>query len=114
MTPDVENQFPGAAPGSVNGIEGHKRFVGPFLKAFPDARITIVSTMEAGDTIVTEGVYGGTHTGPMEGPQGTIPPTGRKIELPFADIFKVRGGKVVAHHLYFDQMTFMAQLGLTG
>jgi len=28
------------------------------------------------------------------------------------DIFRVRDGKFVSHHIYFDQMTFLAQLGL--
>ena len=82
------------------------------VRAFPDASIRVVSTVEAGDTIVTEGVYGGTHTGPLDSPQGTVPPTGRAIDLPFVDIFRVRDGKAVVHHLYFDQLTFMAQLGL--
>jgi len=112
MAPDIENRFPGAPPGSADGVEGFRAFAGPFANAFPDASIRVVSTVESGDTIVTEGVYGGTHTGPLEGPQGTVPPTGRTIELPFADIFRVRDGRAVAHHLYFDQATFMAQLGL--
>jgi hypothetical protein len=33
-------------------------------------------------------------------------------DLPYADIFRVRDGKVYYHAVYFDQMTMMMQLGL--
>jgi predicted ester cyclase len=115
LAPDVENQFPGTPPGTDSkGVEGFRKFVSPFFKGFPDARITVLNTVESGDTIVTEGVYRGTHTGALDGPEGSIPPTGRQIELPFASTFKLRAGKAVVQHLYFDRLTFMAQLGLAG
>ena len=109
---DVENILPGAPPGAMNGVAGFRAFAEPFAKAFPNAGMTLTSTVEAGDTIITEGVFTGTHTGPLETPQGTVPPTGRSIEIPFADIFVARDGKFVKHHLYFDNAAFMAQLGL--
>lgn len=114
LASNVQNEFPGSPPDSMNGIEGFRTFVAPFFKAFPDARITVLNTVESGDTIVTEGVYRGTHTGPLEGPEGIIEPTGRQIELPFASTFEVHDGKAVAQHLYFDRLTFMGQLGLSG
>lgn len=68
--------------------------------------------LEAGDAIAVEGTFVGTHTGPMQGPGGTVAPTGRRLELPFADFFTVREGTVVEHHIYYDQLGFLAALGL--
>jgi predicted ester cyclase len=53
----------------------------------------------------------GTHTGDMVTPQGTVPATGKRVELRFADYFKVAGDKVIEHRTYFDQASMMAQLG---
>jgi len=45
-------------------------------------------------------------------PTGEIPPTGRHFEFPYVDILQARDGKVVSHRVYFDQVAFLAQLGL--
>lgn len=83
-----------------------------YLTAFPDGRFDVRHSHEAGDTIIVEGVYRGTQTGPLEGPGGTIPPTGRELAVPYCDVLRVRDGKLVEHRVYWDQATFMAQLGL--
>jgi len=57
-------------------------------------------------------VYSGTHTGPLVGPGGTIPATGRAFSFPFCDVLRAREGKFVSHHIYWDNVTFLAQLGL--
>jgi steroid delta-isomerase-like uncharacterized protein len=110
MADDIDNRFPGA--GKVPGKDGFKMFAGPFFKAFPDAKIEIVSQSETGEMIITEGVYTGTHTGPLMSPQGEVPPTGKSIDLHFCDVFRVKDGKAVRHSLYFDNMEFLGQLGL--
>jgi len=56
MAPDIENQFPGAPAGAMNGVPGFKMFFGPFVKAFPGARISVSNSLEAGDSIITEGI----------------------------------------------------------
>jgi hypothetical protein len=32
--------------------------------------------------------------------------------LPFADVFRVAGGKIAEHRVYYDVLGLMAQLGL--
>lgn len=113
LAPDVENVLPGMEPGSANGVEGWKRFAAPLFNATDRIDIEILSTIESGDTIVSELTLRAAHTGPLEGPMGTLPATGRQIELPCCDIFRVRAGQAVAHHLYFDMAGLLAQLGLT-
>ena len=40
-----------------------------------------------------------------------IPASGRSFSLPFVDLFQARDGKIVAHRIYWDNATLMAQLG---
>jgi hypothetical protein len=48
--------------------------------------------LPTGDTVMTEGVFSGTHTGPFATPAGEIPPTGKVLELKFADVLVIRDG----------------------
>ena len=82
-----------------------------FLAAVPDMRHEIVRTFEDGDTIVVEGVYAGTQTGPLETPQGTIPPSGKAFAFRYVDVLQARDGKCVSHRVYWDNVTFLAQIG---
>ena len=110
LADDVESILPGAPP--MNGPEAFKQYVSVFQTAAPDAHIVGHRYFESGDTIVVEGTYSGTHTGPLMTPNGEIPPTGRHFEFTFADVLQARGGKVVNHRVYFDQVGFLMQLGL--
>jgi ketosteroid isomerase-like protein len=107
---DVETIAPGSGP--VRGIEAFLAYGAAFHTAFPDARIEANHTVESGDTIMVEGRYTGTHTGPLVGSAGTLPPTGRTLDLPYCDVFRVADGKIVEHRVYFDQVDVLTQLGL--
>jgi ketosteroid isomerase-like protein len=72
-----------------------------------------VTVESAGDLVVAEGTWNGTHTGPMPTPRGELAPTGKRISLPFAGVLRVRDERIVSVHNYFDQIAFMAQVGLT-
>lgn len=111
FTPDVENLLPGRPPGSANGVDGWKRFAEPFFNAFSEVEIQIVKSLEMDDTIMTEGLITARHTGALVGSLGTVPATGRRVEIPYVDTFRVRDGKAVSHHVYFDLAGLMIQLG---
>jgi steroid delta-isomerase-like uncharacterized protein len=98
--------------GRTEGIEPFLQYSAGFHTAFPDGHMSIRSYVEADDTVAVQGSFIGTHTGPLQGPAGSVPPTGRSLDLPFADFFRVRDGKVVEHHVYYDQVAFLAALGL--
>ena len=98
--------------GETKGLAAFREFGDAFLSASPDAAIRADATYEVGDTIITEGVYSGTHTGDLATPDGPIPPTGRKFSFAFVDIMQVADDKVVNHRIYWDNLGFMAQLGL--
>ncbi len=69
----------------------------------------VVST---GDVVAGEGAWIATYTGPLVTPGGEVPATGRTINLPFAATMRVAGDHVASMHVYFDQLSFLGQLGL--
>jgi predicted ester cyclase len=76
--------------------------------------MAIDHAVDGGDEVFVEGRFLGTHDGDLVSPQGTIPASGNKLELRFADYFKVAGDRVVEHRTYWDQMDMMGQLGALG
>ena len=41
-----------------------------------------------------------------------IPPTGKYVELPHVVIMKFNGNKIEHEHIYWDQASLLAQIGL--
>jgi predicted ester cyclase len=109
--PDVVTRVPDA--GVLTGIEPFVAYGRAFLRAFPDGRIHGDRYVESGDHIVVEGRFTGTNTGPMETPAGELPPTGRAMVLPFADVFRIADRRIAEHRVHYDTLGLMAQLGLT-
>ncbi|MCW6007394.1 nuclear transport factor 2 family protein [Micromonospora sp. CPCC 205371] len=84
-----------------------------FIDAFPDAKYEYLSKIEAGNKAVDEGWFEGTNTKPVKLPSGeTMPATGKHIKLRSCDVATVEDGKIVEHHLYFDELEFQRQMGL--
>ncbi len=110
FAPDVETTEPSL--GTIQSAEQWRAYGEAFKRAMPDARLNLRSAVESGDTIAVEGSFTGTHTGPLLSPQGEVPPTGRTINIPYADFLTVRDGRVVSHRVYYDQVALGAQLGL--
>jgi steroid delta-isomerase-like uncharacterized protein len=84
-----------------------------FFTAFPDLRIEVQSMLEEDDAVATEVRFIGTHTGPLAGPGGELPPTGKEVDLVGADFLTVSNGKLTSWHVYYDTGAFMSQLGLS-
>jgi len=102
------------APGDIHleGREATTQYAMEWIHAFPDARITVHNEVAAGDWVVQEFSFEGTHTAPMQTPMGEIPATNRSLNGRGVQIFKVEGDVVVDTRLYFDQVQVMTQLGL--
>lgn len=83
-----------------------------YAVAFPDCRFELVSAVESPERVAIEARLVGTHTGPLHGSSGEIPATGKRLDLPFCVVMDLEGGKVKRHRGYYDQFTFMSQLGL--
>jgi steroid delta-isomerase-like uncharacterized protein len=85
-----------------------------WAKAFPDSKATFVREFASGDTAVLELVWKGVHTGPLQTPTGTIPPSNKPIEMPACLVVQVEAGKVKSSSQYFDMLTMLTQIGATG
>lgn len=96
---------------TYEGPEGYKAFLKMWTTAFSDARIEITNLIASGDWVTVEFTGKGTHqSGPLIGPKGSIPPTGKSIDLSFCEIFKLKNGKISLARLYFDAATMLRQL----
>jgi limonene-1,2-epoxide hydrolase len=97
--------------GTMDGPNEIREFISGMHASFSDWKHD-VDIEAAGDLVVIEGTWNGTHTGPMQTPQGEIPATQIRATVPFAGVVRVRDGKLASVHNYFDTAGMMAQLGL--
>jgi predicted ester cyclase len=97
-----------APPGMPSDVQGGKMFLSGFLGAFPDSHFTIDDIVAEGDTVATKKTLTGTHREEFMG----IPATGNRVRLQYADVMRVRDGKIVEHWLSMDQLSFIQQPGV--
>jgi steroid delta-isomerase-like uncharacterized protein len=109
---ELETTDPGM--GTVHGISPFRDYLEVFKRAMPDAQAVVEQLFDAGGRIIVEGRFVGTHSGPLAGPDGDVAPTGASVDLRFADVSRVRDGKIVSYHTYYDQLGLLTQLGLMG
>ena len=102
------------APGDmrVEGREPTTQYAMAWLRAFPDARLTVHNELVDGDWVVQQFTFEGTHEDTLSSPNGDIPATHNRLQGRAVQIFKVEGDSVTETHLYFDQVQIMTQLGL--
>ena len=80
--------------------------------AMPDVKGTVTNAFATGSTVVLEVTWKGTHTGPLQGPSGTVPATGKQQTTRSGWVMNFDGGKVKESRHYFDMLSFMQQLGV--
>jgi len=107
-----DSRFEGPGGMVFKGKDQIREFLKGWYQGFPDCKTTSSNVLEIGDVIVEEGIFSGTHTGVFPTPMGDIPPTGKKVEGKYVDVYEIRNGKVMADRLLFDRMDLMEQLGL--
>ena len=102
------------APGDVKieGGEAATQYAMGWVRAFPDARITVHNEVAVGDWVVQEFTFEGSHEDTLATPAGDIPATHKRLSGRGVQIFKVEGDVVTDTRLYFDQVQVMTQLGL--
>ena len=88
----------------VTALQGWKR-------AFPDAKGKVTNTVSTGNNVLLEITWEGTHTGPLEGPGGTIAATGKRQVTPAAMLILFEEDKIKESRHYFDMMTLLQQIG---
>lgn len=108
--PDVDFEAPGDV--RLQGADAVTGYAMAWLRAFPDARVEVHNELAAGDWVVHEFTFKGTHEETLSGPDGDIPATHRRLEGRGTQVLRFDGDLVVTEHLYFDQVQVLTQLGL--
>lgn len=83
-----------------------------WAEAFPDSKAVFGEAHASDDgTVVLELTWKGTHQGPLQTPNGSIAPTGKRIELRACAVFQFAEEKARAQRHYFDMATLLQQIG---
>ncbi|UCH32117.1 MAG: ester cyclase [Candidatus Bathyarchaeota archaeon] len=92
----------------IGSPEDVKQFYTAIFEGFPDFRRTIEDILAEGDKVWIRTTVTGTHTGQFRG----LAPTGKKIIIRTATIFRIVDGKIVESWSVNDFSDFYEQLGL--
>jgi len=106
--------------GVFNNVTGQESYRGEhlkdvvitFAKMFPDVRRELHRVNALGDVVAIELSIQGTFRGPMETPAGVIQPTGEKVNIPSADFFYMRNGKIERFDCYPALNIMLKQMGV--
>ncbi len=98
----------------TNGIATHIEDLKAMFVYAPDTKIeTHPIRFGSGDWTCVTGTMTGTFSKPMPiGGGKTIPPTGKKFSVPMCTVGHWKDGKMIEESLYWDNQTFMKQIGL--
>ncbi|MCU1489190.1 MAG: hypothetical protein JWM85_595 [Acidimicrobiaceae bacterium] len=115
---DCTVYWPGREADPTRGGPAHRAESVAFCEAFPDNQVhNRPYDMLLGEGDFTSFVtrFTGTFTEPLKQPDGTvIAPTGKAFDLLFSTSAKWRDGRIIEEYLFWDNGTFLRQVGLTG
>ena len=84
-----------------------------FVGKMPDdTKIVRVSRTVGKDQVVDELIISFTHNREIKIMFPGIPPTGKYVEIPLVVVMKFDGDKIAHEHIYWDQASLLAQIGL--
>tara|TARA_B110000003_G_scaffold239955_1_gene246304 strand:- start:3479 stop:3982 length:504 start_codon:yes stop_codon:yes gene_type:complete len=103
-----ENVTVVTATGDLTGIDLFKDYYNNYLTGFSDAEFSFVDIFAQGDKLVKHWNFKGTHDGEMFG----IPATGNKVDISGTTLVIMKDGKILKEQDFFDNHSFLSQLGL--
>jgi steroid delta-isomerase-like uncharacterized protein len=112
LAEDYTAEHPGVSVplNKTMGIGYNQRFV----TAFPDIHFEVLSVFAEVDYVLIHWRASGTHAERLATVTGeTIPPSRRTMTVSGAALAEVRDGKIVRKWVYWDQLSLLAQLGIT-
>ena len=96
------------AQGDVVGIDAFRAYYNNYLTGFSDAEFEFIDVFGQGDKIVKHWNFKGTHDGELFG----IPATNNKVDISGTTLVWMKDGKVIKEQDFFDNHSFLTQLGL--
>jgi steroid delta-isomerase-like uncharacterized protein len=97
-------------PGAPVGPDGMRQAAVLFRSACPDWHSDLEQILVDGDVVVERFTARGTHRGDLLG----APATGKTLEMPGINIFRIADGRIVERWGRLDELGLARQLGLTG
>ncbi len=97
---------------TYRGASELSRPVEIYATAFPNMHRELYRLFSIGDIVVVELALQGTHKGPFQLPLGTIPPTGKRMNAPCCDVFRLKNGKIQSFDCYPSGTVVLTQLGI--
>lgn len=103
------------APGvSMKGIDAMRGFDQVWTAAFPSARVETLRMSTIGSMVAASNwLHGGRHDGPLKTPQGEVPPTGGRLDVPYTTTFELENGRIKLQRLSYDAAAVPAILAAT-
>jgi len=99
--------------GGVGAKDLARFYANHFIPKCPkDIRMVPISRTIGADRIVDEMLTSFTHDVEIDWMLPGVPPTGRHVEIAIVAIVGFRGGKLCHEHIYWDQASVLAQIGL--
>jgi carboxymethylenebutenolidase len=97
-----------------DGLAAVRRFYEQFFvgKWPADTTVIRISRTDGTDQVVDELIVSFTHNVPLEFMLPGVPPTGKHVDLPHVVVMKFENGKIAHEHIYWDQGSLLAQVGL--
>ncbi|KAI0394190.1 hypothetical protein F5Y17DRAFT_273118 [Xylariaceae sp. FL0594] len=78
----------------------------------PSTKLRLLSRTAGADRVVDELYLSLMHTQEIPWLLPGVPPTGKRVEIAVVSIVALRGGKICHEHVYWDQASVLAQVGL--
>jgi steroid delta-isomerase-like uncharacterized protein len=102
------------SPEMMRGKEAIRENIESLFKGFPDFSSKVLDRIITDDQVVVEFENSGTNTGPVDTGPGrpVFPPTGKEATMRGVVLLKIKKGKIVEFHQYYDIAGLMMQLGL--
>ena len=85
--------------------------IAALASAFPDVHRELLSVYVAENVVIVEIAIRGTHKGELALASGTLAPTGKVIDVPSCDVFRLESGKIISFHCYNAASAMQQQLG---
>ena len=106
--------------GVFNDVVAGQTYKGPKLgdvlnnmvSIFPDVHRELKQITVSGNVVSIELSIQGTFNGPLPTPAGNLKPNGAKVDVPTADFWYLRDGKIEKFNCYVGYTVMFAQMGV--
>ena len=94
----------------VEGADAYLELCQSWKDIFADVAGTIRTAIASGDTVAQEITWDGTHTGPLQTPEGVLDATGNRISTDAATVIRFAGDRAKEVHHYLDVLSLLQQV----